>query len=358
MEKDFNFCHSFFSNEEENNESQKIEKNLGLTHSHENVFGTLNPCYEENNKECTKAFQNNFNPQKETNYTTENGNTEIKLVQKKGENLPEPNISEKEKENEIMKKNDEIEKENNINGKNAKQTNICENKMDEIEKKNKKDINKRFKKLSKKRKRNETNKNKKETKKNKSENNKIKFITTKFKYRRDYYIIDFKTNFLQYLLHKRGNEEIKILTKKKLHMPNCNLYQEEPGEKENKKFLKQSFREVFSDYGEDILKLYPEITIEDLNSSLQLKNAELINELLGKINEDIEEHKKLKSLFESNMETLIYDYYESPSFEKFKKLSEILFYDEHFKKEKYRNISLLEKGGFINYVNWLTAQQK
>ena len=250
-----------------------------------------------------------------------------------------------------MKNNDEIEKENNINGKNTKQTNICENKMDEIEKRNKKDINKRFKMLSKKRKRNETNKNKKGTKKNKSENNKIKFITTKLDYRRDDYIKDFKTNFLQYLLHKRGNEEIKILTKKKLHMPNCNLYQGETGEEENKKFLKQSFMEVFSDYGEDILKLYPEITIEDLNSSLQLKNAELINELLGKINEDIEEHKKLKSLFESNMESLIYDYYESPSFEEFKKLSEILFYDEHFKRERNRNISLLEKGGFIDYVN-------
>ena len=251
-----------------------------------------------------------------------------------------------------MKKNDEIEKENNINGKNTKQT-IIEN-----EKKNKKDINKRFKMLSKKRKRNETNKNKKETKKNKSENNKIKFITTKFKYRRDYYIKNFKTNFLFYLLDKRGNEEIKILTKKKLHMPNCNLYQGETGEEENKKFLKQSFMEVFSDYGEDILKLYPEITIEDLNSSLQLKNAELINELLGKINEDIEEHKKLKSLFESNMESLIYDYYESPSFEEFKKLPKILFYDEHFKRERNRNISLLEKGGFIDYVNWLIAQHK
>ena len=358
MEEDFNYCHSFFSNEKENNESQNFEKNLGLTRSHENVFGNSNTCSEENNQKFTKAYQNIFNQQKETNDTTENGNTEIKLVEKKGENLPEPNISEKEKENEIMKKNDGIEKENNINGKNAKQTNICENKMDEIEKKNKKEINKRFKMLSKKRKRNETNKNKKETKKNKSENNKIKFITTKLEYRRDDYIKDFKTNFLQYLLHKRGNEEIKILTKKKLHMPNCNLYQEEPGEKENKKFLKQSFMEVFSDYGEDILKLYPEITIEDLNSSLQLKNAKLINELLGKINEDIEEHKKLKSLFESNMETLIYDYYESPSFEEFKKLREILFYDEHFKRERNRNISLLEKGGFIDYVNWLIAQQK
>ena len=102
--KDFNFCRSFFSNEEENNESQKIENNLGFTHSHENVFDTLNPCYKDNNLEFTKAFQNNFNPQKETNDTTENGNTEIKLVEKKGENLPEPNISEKEKENEIMKK--------------------------------------------------------------------------------------------------------------------------------------------------------------------------------------------------------------------------------------------------------------
>ena len=342
--EDFNFCHYFFSNEKENNESQNFEKNLGLTRSHENVFGNSNPCYEKNNQEFIKAFKDNFNRQKETNYTTENGNTEIKLLEKKGENLPEPNISEKEKENEIMKKNDGIEKENNINGKNTKQT-IIEN-----EKKNKKNINKRNKMLSKKRKRNETNKNKKETKKNKSENNKIKFITTKFKYRRDYYIKNFKTNFLFYLLDKRGNEEIKILTNKKLHMPNCNLYQGETGEEENKKFLKQSFMEVFSDYGEDILKLYPEITIEDLNSSLQLKNAELINELLGKINEDIEEHKKLKSLFESNMETLIYDYYESPSFEEFKKLPKILFYDEHFKRERNRNISLLEKGGFIDYV--------
>ena len=88
MEEDFNFCHSFFSNEEENNESQKIEKNLGLTHSHENVFDTLNPCYKDNNLEFTKAFQNNFNPQKETNYTTENGNTEIKLVEKKEKIYP------------------------------------------------------------------------------------------------------------------------------------------------------------------------------------------------------------------------------------------------------------------------------
>ena len=134
-EEDFNYCHSFFSNEKENNESQNFEKNLGLTRSHENVFGNSNTCSEENNLELTKAIQNNFNPQKETNDTTENGNTEIKLVEKKGENLPEPNISEKEKENEIMKKNDEIEKENNINGKNTKQTNICENKRDENEKK-------------------------------------------------------------------------------------------------------------------------------------------------------------------------------------------------------------------------------
>ena len=157
--KDFNFCRSFFSNEEENNESQKIENNSGFTHSHENEFNIFNSCYEKNNQKFTKAYQNIFIQQKETNDTTENGNTEIKLVEKKGENLPEPNISEKEKENEIMKKNDGIEKENNINGKNTKQT-IIEN-----EKKNKKDINKRFKMLSKKRKRNETNKNKKETKK-------------------------------------------------------------------------------------------------------------------------------------------------------------------------------------------------
>ena len=124
--EDFNFCHYFFSNEKENNESQNFEKNLGLTRSHENVFGNSNPCSEENNQEFIKAFKDNFNRQKETNYTTENGNTEIKLVEKKGENLPEPNISEKEKENEIMKKNGEIEKENNINGKNTKQT-IIEN---------------------------------------------------------------------------------------------------------------------------------------------------------------------------------------------------------------------------------------
>ena len=119
--KDFNFLHYFFSNEKENNESQNFEKNLGLTRSHENVFGNSNPCSEENNQEFTKEYQIIFNPQKETNDTTENGNTEIKLVEKKGENLLEPNISEKEKENEIMKKNGEIEKENKINGKNTKQ---------------------------------------------------------------------------------------------------------------------------------------------------------------------------------------------------------------------------------------------
>ena len=113
------------------------------------MFDTLNPCYKDNNQEFIKAFKDNFNRQKETNYTTENGNTEIKLVEKKGENLPEPNISEKEKENEIMKKNDGIEKENNINGKNTKQTNICENKMYEIDKKNKKNINKRILKYNK-----------------------------------------------------------------------------------------------------------------------------------------------------------------------------------------------------------------
>jgi len=37
--EDFNF----FSNEEENNESQNIENNSGFTHSHENSFGNLNP---------------------------------------------------------------------------------------------------------------------------------------------------------------------------------------------------------------------------------------------------------------------------------------------------------------------------
>lgn len=181
------------------------------------------------------------------------------------------------------------------------------------------------------------------------------FKISKLIYKRENYIKKYKTHFLQFLLELGKDLIKKCGFNLKLHMPNKELYQGEAGERENKEFISKTYEEVFCDYGEEFIRL-EKIDNKKLNSSLQQINATSVSEIkdtIKKIDESkrTEDQRDLLDLFASTMEILFDAYYESESFIKFKSCRENIFYDKHFYKERHRKISLLEKDGFVNYVN-------
>ena len=124
--------------------------------------------------------------------------------------------------------------------------------------------------------------------------------------------------------------------------------------------------EVFID--QDIQK---EEKIEDINNSnkyrdkkgisRQIDNEFIINKIKNKICltklEKSEKYKEqsgaieiLKKLLDTKIRDSLGEYYDSKEFEEFKSKPKIKFFDEKFKKERKRNISLLEKNNFVKLV--------
>ena len=179
-------------------------------------------------------------------------------------------------------------------------------------------------------------------------------------YRHDYYIKDFKRMFLKFLKNKVNEQiiNIKIGKKKgklKIHTPNKELYGGNSKEEDNKKFIDKTVKEVFIDQ-----------SINKKDNNKQNKNKEGIsrqkdNEVIFNIIEEYqetlltkmgekeqykkqyEEIQKLKEFLGLKIRYALDMYYNSEEFGEFRSNPKIKYYDEKFKNERNRNISLLEK---------------
>lgn len=169
-------------------------------------------------------------------------------------------------------------------------------------------------------------------------------------YRYDYFIKKFKTEFLNYLLKelniklnackKQFNFDVKF-ENIKFHKPNHKIYQENAKEKDNKKFIKKSLKDILIDYNKSNIE----------GTSRQRDNEELINIIYNNNFPSTEEQKDLKNFLEMLIENSIEKFYDSDKFQIFKNRRDIKYYDKMFFKERKRNFSLLEKGGFYKLVN-------
>lgn len=169
-------------------------------------------------------------------------------------------------------------------------------------------------------------------------------------YRKDYYLKKFKTHFFEYLL-KESNNKLNVCKKQfnfdikyeniKFHMPNHKLYQENTKEKDNKELIKKTWKDILIDYDKNIFE----------GTSGQRNNEKLINKIYNNNFPLTEEQKDLKNCLEMIVEKSIEKYYDSNDFQIFKNRKDIKYYDKMFYKERERNFSLLEKGGFYKLVN-------
>ena len=179
-------------------------------------------------------------------------------------------------------------------------------------------------------------------------------------YRHDYYIKKFKRNFFKFLKNMVNEQiiNIKIGKKKgklKIHTPNKDLYGGNSKEEDNKEFIDKTVKEVFIDQGNDK---------KDNNNkgknkkgiSLQKDNEVIFNiveeyeeTLLTKIakkekyKKQYEEIQKLKEFLGLKIRYALDMYYNSEEFGEFRSNPKIRYYDEKFKNERNRNLSLLEK---------------
>ena len=187
-------------------------------------------------------------------------------------------------------------------------------------------------------------------------------IDEKYIYRKDYYIMEFKGNFLNWTLQEMQTKIdncnfCKKFGKAKIHIANRELYGGNPKEEDNREFIIKTIEEVFT------------LTEEQKNSlkkvSRQKANEELINKIKDYYYEKLlfkkEKEKKYLNQFNAIKEFIefihltIKDaldmYYDSDEFEKFKSRRVIQYYDEKFSSERNRGFSLLVKNNFVAYVN-------
>ena len=187
-------------------------------------------------------------------------------------------------------------------------------------------------------------------------------IAKKFIYRKDYYIMEFKGNFLNWTLQEMQTKIDKCnfckkFGKAKIHIANRELYGGNPKEEDNREFINKTIEEVFT------------LTEAQKNSlkkvSRQKANEELINKIKDYYYEKLlikkEKDKKYLNQFNAIKEFIefihltIKDaldmYYDSDEFEKFKSRRVIQYYDEKFSSERNRGFSLLVKNNFVAYVN-------
>ena len=212
-------------------------------------------------------------------------------------------------------------------------------------------------------------------------------------YRRDYYIKDFKESFFNYL-KKKANKLINNIElpknkgKLQIHTPNRILYGGNSNEEDNKKLIDKTVKEVFIDQGngEDLegtsRQKDNEIIFNEYQKNLQskLKKKEIYKkqyEEIEKLNEQDEEIKQLKKKYEEieklskqneeikelkkflglKIKDALDEYYDSVEFGEFRSKPIIRYYDEKFKIQRGRNLSLLESkkenedNNFVKYVN-------
>ena len=186
-------------------------------------------------------------------------------------------------------------------------------------------------------------------------------IDEKYIYRKDYYIMDFKGNFLNWALQEIQKlidncNFCKKYGKMNFHIANRELYGGNPKEEDNRAFINKTIEEVFT-LTEDEKNILKKI-------SRQVANEEMINtiksfheKLLIKKKKEKKDLIQLNSIeeligfFQLTIEQALEKYYDSYEFKKFKSRRKIQYYDKMFYSERNRGFSLLEKNNFIYYVN-------
>ena len=200
--------------------------------------------------------------------------------------------------------------------------------------------------------------------------NDIKKSNKNIKYRHDYYIMKFKTTLLKFLKNKLNKliDNIKLCQKfgkHYIHTPNRQLYGGNPKEKDNREFIYKTVEDVF--IAQDIQR-EEEKTDENNIDEEEITNLQKENEIIfNKINngicvnksENSEKYKEqsdaieiLKDYLKKTIKEILDDdeFYSSEEFGEFRSLPQIKIYDNKFKEERNRNLSLLEKGNFVRLV--------
>ena len=179
-----------------------------------------------------------------------------------------------------------------------------------------------------------------------------------FNYRHDYYIMDFKSDFLKFSKKKLNDLINKIKLCKKfgkhnIHTPNRELYGGNPKEEDNREFIYKTVEEVFIDQGE-----------QKNDESRQKSNEDIfkrIKEYQKKLKTKLDKDKKyqdqydaideLKNFLKKPIKDVLDEYYDdSEEFGEFRSQPKILYYDKQFMKERGRNLSLLVKNNFVKIV--------
>ena len=186
-------------------------------------------------------------------------------------------------------------------------------------------------------------------------------IDEKYIYRKDYYIMDFKGNFLNWALQEIQKlidncNFCKKYCKMNFHIANRELYGGNPKEEDNRAFITKTIEEVFT-LTEDEKNILKKI-------SRQVANEEMINTIKSFHEKLLIKKKKEKkdliqlnsieeliSFFQLTIGQALEKYYDSYEFKKFKSRRKIQYYDKMFYSERNRGFSLLEKNNFIYYVN-------
>ena len=182
-----------------------------------------------------------------------------------------------------------------------------------------------------------------------------------FNYRHDYYIIDFKSDFLKFSKKKLNDLINKIKLCKKfgkhnIHTPNRELYGGNPKEEDNREFIYKTVEEVFIDQGEQKNDDLKGISRQKSNEDIFNKIKAYQNNLLSKLNKGEKYQKQydaieeLKKFLNKQIKDVLDEYYDSEEFGEFRSLPKIIYYDKQFMKERGRNLSLLEKNNFMKIV--------
>ena len=200
--------------------------------------------------------------------------------------------------------------------------------------------------------------------------NGIKKSNKNIKYRHDYYIMKFKTTLLKFLKNKLNklidNANLcQKFGKHYIHTPNRKLYGGNPKEKDNREFIYKTVEEVFIDQGiqrAEEKKDENNIDEEEI-TNLQKANEIIFNKIKSGIclnkSENSEKYKEqshaieiLKDYLKKTIKEILNDdeFYSSEEFGEFRSLPQIKIYDNKFKEERNRNLSLLEKGNFVRLV--------
>ena len=183
----------------------------------------------------------------------------------------------------------------------------------------------------------------------------------KFLYRKDYFIMDFKGNFLNWLLEELQSlidncKFCKKFGKTNFHIANRELYGGNPKEEDNREFILKTIEEVFT-LTEEQKKRLNKISRQISNEEIIKKIKEYSEKLRVKIEKDEKYIIQLNAIEEflkfirMPIKDALDIYYDSVEFIRFKSTRKIQYYDKMFYSERNRNFSLLEKNNFVRFVN-------